>query len=795
MLKRSLCFAFVVLVLLQPTRGLAGPFDPPAVDKPFRGTATGTVKWVHDSTWWFMFDIDEVEPESGDASTYREWVDEDKGIKIVLRWGSPTSPVADQHAFIKSLKPGQKLTLELEPGPQPKSSVRLASVPAGTGGGGEAGGGNASGGGDKQQPSGRATKFGPGKYIAPEERGASIDESVIRHTIRIDPDAAAAGGSDAFASLADARDAIVKHLRDGEATRVVLSAGTHRGSLGTIDATAGKTIDTLLVLEGAGKGQTVVAGSERLPADRWEDLGDGLYRVDWNVDWGNFATAWETPQPLGHRAEMVFVDGELMDQVLIEAHDYSITGELMDHGNRKQRWEYVGFRDPTRDPSVMPAGTFGVAEKDENGNFLYVRLPGGKGIDGVEIEVSAERQFVRFDAGDHFTAAKNNLVLRGITFRHYASRTKDWGSEDTIALGRGVEQLLIEDCGFNWNNSAGLRLFGNYVTIRDSEFNHNGMSGLAGQLGQLVMEDTATNYNNWRGAWGGMYGWNWGGVKFGGEFGGNQTIRDHEAIGNLTHGFWYDIHPYHVDIDGLVAVENWQTGLDLELAYGPYHVKRALLAGNRKFQFTMSIVGDFTVEDSIMYATDRENTKLKKDRVPNPVANLQWYLRTDEHADRRPNPPKQFVFLNNVLATPSPAGGIFLEHNGFKRNLPEYGMVDRAYRGEGNLFFAQSGRPRFTYVDSGFKAHTVGLDGWQDWTREADVTVADPGFSDPGSYDFTLTSGSPLQGRASELPTIRVDPEKIAEARRFREWHKRARELNSGDAGSDDRDAGVPEPD
>ncbi len=243
-----------------------------------------------------------------------------------------------------------------------------------------------------------------------------------------------------------------------------------------------------------------------MPAAEWEDLGDGLFRTDWAYDWGNHAAQWETPKVLGHRAEMVFVDGQLMDQVLIEAYDYSISGELMDHGNRKQQWEYRGFTDPTEHPEVMPPGTFGVAERDDSGNKLYLRLPGGTSIDDALIEVSTRRQLVRFAGGDWSAPGKNNL-----------------------------------------------------------------------------------------------------------------------------------------DIEDLVSVLNYQTGLDLELAQGPFTVKRALLAGNRSYEFTMSIVGEFVLEDSILYDSNSPpQAKLKKERVPHAAVNLQWYVRNDEHAKQRPMDPKQF---------------------------------------------------------------------------------------------------------------------------------------------------------
>ncbi|MDA3963894.1 MAG: hypothetical protein PF961_24145 [Planctomycetota bacterium] len=440
-----------------------------------------------------------------------------------------------------------------------------------------------------------------------------------------------------------------------------------------------------------------------------------------------------------------------------------------------------GFIDPAIKRGALPPASFGVAERKENGDKIYLRLPPGVALDSAVIEVAGHRFLFSFAADSPFKPGKHNLVLRGITFRHFASRTKDWGREDTIALGARHQQLLIEDCAFNWNNATGLRLQDEHITVRNSEASYNGHGGFGGEFGIAVLENNVTNYNQWRGAWGGMYGWNWGGVKFGGAHGGNQTIRGHESIGNLTHGFWYDIHPHHIDLDGLVLLENKQTGLDLELAQGPFTVTRMLAAGNHGGQFTMSIVGEFSISDSILYGGPGTYRKLKDKQVPSPVVNMQWYLRNDEHAKYRPIVPTRFEIRDSVVVATSETSGLFLEHNGYKREHANYGKIDQAYQGNNNLFFAMQGAAQFTYVQANWQPKTVDLAGWQAWTREQGVHVTDPGFTDGLGYDFTLSADSPLADRAAALPAQRIDPAKIAEARRFAAWAERGLVLNGED--------------
>jgi hypothetical protein len=83
----------------------------------------------------------------------------------------------------------------------------------------------------------------------------------------------------------------------------------------------------------------------------------------------------------------------------------------------------------------------GWTERAENKRKLYIRLAPGQSLQNTKIEVSTRRQAFRFDGGDR-DAPKNNLVLRGLSFQHFASRTKEWGDESTIALGNKARNIL-----------------------------------------------------------------------------------------------------------------------------------------------------------------------------------------------------------------------------------------------------------------------------------------------------------------------------------------------------------------
>jgi hypothetical protein len=307
-----------------------------------------------------------------------------------------------------------------------------------------------------------------------------------------------------------------------------------------------------------------------------------------------------------------------------------------------------------------------VAERDENGNKIYLRLPQGKSINDVQIEVTTRRQAFRLDGGES-KAGKHNLVIRGLTFQRFASRTKS--GESTIALGNGSRNLLFDKCRFLWNNAIGLAIGASYSTIRDSAFNYNGFLGINGGMSHSLLENNATNFNNWRGTWGGQKGWWLAGVKMHRTI--NQIVRNHTAIGNLTFGFWYDIQCEHVVIDNMTSVANDADGLFIELSHGPFNISRLLSANNGGHAFASTIVGTFSLRDSILYANRSGTMRLKEERVPLPLVYLGWYQRNDEHASKYFG-PESFRLENNVFAGGPDQKNFIVEHNGLLRDDPRY---------------------------------------------------------------------------------------------------------------------------
>lgn len=78
----------------------------PVAAKQYEGKLTGKVKWIHDSTWWFVLQADKAAPGAPAL------VGPD--LKIVTSWVGANKPNPKQHEFIKSLVPGQKVTVQVD---------------------------------------------------------------------------------------------------------------------------------------------------------------------------------------------------------------------------------------------------------------------------------------------------------------------------------------------------------------------------------------------------------------------------------------------------------------------------------------------------------------------------------------------------------------------------------------------------------------------------------------------------------------------------------------------------------
>jgi len=344
--------------------------------------------------------------------------------------------------------------------------------------------------------------------------------------------------------------------RNDLSTRVIIQPGTYRERV-SLDFTRGRT-DRPILFEGAMPGEVILSGS-----DVWSGwLRDGntpVYFHDWPFNWGvqPVPRAWPSFGALGRRREMVFVNGNYLRQVL------------------------------TR--SEMAAGTFFV---DETSGRIYLWPPESSDMARATIEVGIRDEVFRLRGW-------TNVTLRGLVFEHAASRIQQAAVSITNS-----SNITVEESEFRWNNWTGLGVAtSNRITVRRSRGNNNGGHGISGyRIRGLLLEDTETSYNNWRGAWGGLIGWD-PGNKFVGVHQG--VVRRHTAIGNHARGMWFDFDNEHILIEESVFQGNRTDGIFIEANQGPFTVRASRFCGNGRWGILGAESSDVTIE-RVIVANNRD---------------------------------------------------------------------------------------------------------------------------------------------------------------------------------------------
>lgn len=702
----------LLLPLFAVTSCAADKYDNPPATAEFRGTISGKVAWVHSSKRWFMLTPNQWKADAEVAPATVEKIQAAlkarklKQIKIGATWKG--APDADQLAWIKALKPGEKVNVQVRA--RPTGELWLTQVP-----------GDAAPTAAASKPAEPEESFPTRQSI----KGAQVDETKIAKTIRVTPDNLRAGFEEALANL-----------KAGTPTKIVMAAGTYRESLADLKWNVGAAKDTLLVIEGDPKGGTVWSGADVFEAARWTLVAPdkNIWAADWKYDFGNFSPSWGTPRLVGHRAEMVWRDGKPLMPTILE--DYEISG-MGNFGAKGPFYKYLALKDPAQ---TLDENAFGVAERDENGNRIWVRLaPGQKPAD---IEVAVRAQFLDF-------SEKNNLVIRDLTLEKVANtqREKSAANQGALTFGKfksnGSSNVLLERVKVLWSSATGLRVNGRGWTLRDCEFSYNGLSGLvSGDARDMIFDGVTTNYNVWRGFLGGRNSWFVGGVKMHSTRG--NWVKNHVAIGNLASGFWYDVGCGDIYMDDCAFVFNTRS-LFWELSSGPFEGNRLILAGattsrpglkNPSGAFQSSIIAGMNLHNSIIYSDAAQD-----------ILGLQWYRRNDEHARREKLVPDVHRFSDNIILGGPNTDFLVHELNGIAQNNSRAGTDFEKFqlRGQNNIYFHPTKTAAFAYVDAKWKWHEVDLAAWSKSGRESGSRWQNPGFVAPEKFDFRLRPDSPLQ--------------------------------------------------
>ena len=400
---------------------------------------------------------------------------------------------------------------------------------------------------------------------------AAVDENLVAHTSHVDQ---ASLSSIEDGSMANPWKTIGQAIAWLDANRAIdakvhISEGTYReGGLFLTNRTG------ITILEGSGPGEVIISGSDVWTG--WIDDGAGNWYKTWPFNWGlspeqNSGDSYTEPEK-GRRSEMVFVNGTLQRRV-------------------------TGIQD-------MADGTYYV---DETADRIYIRPMWGMNPAEASIEVSVRKNLLQIQT-------MQGIVLRNLVFQHAATGggsfpdtttlafngSPDNGNQENDPAGRAfVENLLLDQVISRWNNSGGLTLANSkFVTIKDSQFIHNGTSGMGGnRIQNIEIIDSDFSYNNWRaGLLGGVYGWAPSGIKI--LFGDNITVTGCRFTGNHTVGLWFDTGCTNLNISRSLLTHNWNSGLYHEANPGLLTAEWLLVRDNAHFPDTESKGGGILFAES-----------------------------------------------------------------------------------------------------------------------------------------------------------------------------------------------------
>lgn len=611
--------------------------------------------------------------------------------------------------------------------------------------------------------------------------GANIDESIVKSTLHVRLDAAPGGDGSAarpFARVADALKAADESLRALVPTKIVLGPGTYRE--GEFIITGGQmnqpnppAANTLLVIEGAAGGQTVLSGSDVYAPSEWAAVKDAAgavlyYEHPWTHDFGNVEGPWGQYNPkklLGHRAELAFINGQHLQQVILEDYAYA-PGQGW---SGKGKHEYKGFLDPA---IALRPGTFGVAERDDHpqGNRIFIKPPAGVAWDDATIEVAVRRHLLH-------TYYKNNLVLRDLVFQHAASTHNTPSAALRIGHWHHLQaqlqnnDVLLDRVQVRWNGGFGVKIgTGRNVTVRDSAFTYNGHSGVnTGTMHNVLVDRCDLSFNNWRGHLGGLYGWAVGGIKLHQMY--DCLIRDTTAIGNMAPGIWFDVNNTNCTIERSTIVAN-RRGIFLEISPGPFLVKDTLVAADRYVGLVLTNAANVTVEDSIFHGAARQlvSVCLNEDRgsgngieaamgIEPPLGGGGEVVGTSE--GKRVFRQGATLLSNSVFVNPT--GPLVMQD---PSSPPLYiDWLTHMLRSQGNLWHSGAAKPfGVGYTDTAM----TDLAGWRAATgQDAASTFGPPTFTAADRFDYTPTGDNASRRAPGRGAARQVDPAQLAKARAF----------------------------
>ncbi|HJN16538.1 MAG TPA: HEAT repeat domain-containing protein, partial [Armatimonadota bacterium] len=319
--------------------------------------------------------------------------------------------------------------------------------------------------------------------------------------------------------------------------------------------------DRMITYAAAPGESPVIAGS-----DVWDAEWTGEEHHIWWAPYERHAwdrpEEWPTPKegPM-HRAEQVFVNGDLMTHVAT-LDELRATPESM-------------FTD------------------DEQGR-LYLHIS----LDVLHADLLIERS-MRQQVFAPAARGLGYIRVQGLAMRHAAapeSNGSNWGviAHRAMLSVRAGHHWVIEDNSLEWGNAQGLDVggegfgeintdeprlsdeMGHHIARRNTVSYHGvaGIVGWAGGTAELLLEDNVTNYNCQKGN---FWQYEAAGVKL--HNAKDCTIRRHRAHGNHAFGIWLDHRCVGNRITQCILTENMASGVFHEVSAGPILIDNNVIIG------------------------------------------------------------------------------------------------------------------------------------------------------------------------------------------------------------------------
>ncbi len=366
---------------------------------------------------------------------------------------------------------------------------------------------------------------------------ANVNESLETAFVYVDANT----GSDSnpgtqalpFQTIGKAASVAMFNNQHGIGTRVTINPAIYRESL-QLKSTA-STTSLPITFQASVKAEVEISGADVWTGWQLYSGNPNVYTHAWPYAWGQCprATTGPTEQAINLRRENIFVNQVPLTQVLTL--------------------------------SQLTPGTFFV---DEPNALAYIYPAIGTNVNAANIEVGTR-------SGLFISDGMTNIVLRGLRFE----KGNDCRDNDTVQFNGG-NNILIDADGFNWNNAGAFGINGaRAFTVRNSLAMHNGQRGFKSyQAKNGAWASDEADYNNWRGAQGGIYGWAGGGFYFFSQH--NNAVSNLKMLYNMSHGVHWDTDNANDTAVSLIASSNLLDGLVVEKSEGPLLITKSAVCFN-----------------------------------------------------------------------------------------------------------------------------------------------------------------------------------------------------------------------